>query len=322
MTTPMTADELGRPRWDGRDGRLEVWYATATDPASGTGLWIHHEFLATTDGRRLTHGWVAVFPPGAPALVERFGPGDETPGTDGDWSATAEARIGPGRLQGRTDTVFWDLTTADDAAPLFTFPSYVWRRELLPSAQVVPWPTARVTGRVHVDGRTIALDGAPGQVARIHGHGNAQRWGWLHADLGDGDVLEVVAATGRRPALRALPPKVFAQLRVDGVDWPADPLVATASSSARLGLPRWWARVTTARHRLRVGVRLPPVSSVTLEYRDPDGARASCTNSCVADAEIRLERRTPTGWRTERAWSLRATAHAELGDRPPGGGHR
>jgi hypothetical protein len=60
------------------------------------------------------------------------------------------------------------------------------------------------------------------------------------------------------------------------------------------------------------------VASVTLEYRDPDDAPAQCTNSCVADAEIRLERREGLRWEIERNWSLRGTAHAEFGERPEG----
>lgn len=318
MTTIPTAEELGTPRWDGRAGRLEVWYATVTDPATGTGLWLHHELVAATDGEVRVHGWAAVFPPGRPPVVERFGPEPvHAAGRGSLWFLAGGARVGPTVLAGRAGRLGWELAYEDAAAPLFTFPAYAWERHLLPSSQVVPHPTAAFSGRVEVAGETLELDRAPGAVARIYGHGNAQRWGWLHADLGDGDVLEVVAASGRRPPLRWLPPKVFAQLRVDGEDWPADPLVATATTSARLGLPRWYARVTTPTRRLRLAVRIPPASSVTLEYRDPDGAAAQCTNSCVADAEIRLERRRGTGWQLERHWSLQATAHAEFGERPP-----
>jgi hypothetical protein len=308
---------LGRPRWDGVPGRLEVWYATITDPATGTGFWLHHEVVATTRGEVRALGWAAVFPPGEPARVRRFGPeGLAAPGTDERWFDGAGAEVAPGRLAGRAGGLRWALTHDDGGPPLHTFPAYVWDRQLLPSSQVVPYPTSAFTGVVQDGDRVWRLDRAPGAVARIYGHGNAQRWGWLHADLGDGDVLEVVAASGRRPPLRWLPPKVFAQLRVAGRDWPDDPLVATAASSARLGVPRWYARVTTPTHRLRVAVRLPPVASVTLEYRDPDGVPAQCTNSCVADAEIRLERRDGVRWAIERHWSLRGTAHAEFGERP------
>jgi hypothetical protein len=55
---------------------------------------------------------------------------------------------------------------------------------------------------------------------------------------------------------------------------------------------------------------------VAVEYHDPDGAPATCTNSERADAEIVLERRTASGWAVERRWTLTGTAHAEIGSRP------
>ncbi len=165
-------------------------------------------------------------------------------------------------------------------------------------------------------GRTLELDGAPGGAARIYGHGNAERWGWLHADLGDGDVLEVVAAVPRRPSLRRLPPLPFVRLRLDAVDWPRFGLLAALRGSAHLGIPDWDVTVRSRRRRLRVQVSQPAERSVAVEYRDPDGARATCTNSERADAEIVLERRTAGDWAVERRWTLTGTAHAEIGSRP------
>lgn len=72
---------------------------------------------------------------------------------------------------------------------------------------MVPIPTTRVAGTVG----SQAFEGAGG-LAHIDGHGSAKRWVWLHADLGNDDVLEVVAATARRPGMRALPPLPFVQL--------------------------------------------------------------------------------------------------------------
>jgi hypothetical protein len=313
------AEALGRPCWSGAPGRLEVWYATFTDPDTGEGFWLHHEVLVRLDGTAEAHGWLAVFPPGQSPVVERFGPQTvASPAPEGPeaWFEASDVLVGRGVMRGRTAGLAWDLRYTDASSPLYTFPAYAWHRRLLPSAQVVPWPSMELSGTVTVDERTVRLDRARGGFARIYGHGNAHRWGWLHADLGDGDVLEVVAAQGRRPLLRAVPPKVFAQLRVGGVDWPEDPLLAAATTRARLGLPRWYATVTTPTRRLRLGVRIPPVAAVTLEYRDPDDTLAYCTNSCVADAEIRLERRLRSGWELERRWSLRGTAHAEIGERP------
>jgi len=243
----------------------------------------------------------------------RFGP---EPLGEGPWFAAGDVVAEPGHRSGSAGDATWELTYEDDRPPLYTFPRAAWRRELLPSAQIVPAPTASFRGTVTMNGRTLELDGAPGGVARIYGHGNAERWGWLHADLGDGDVLEVVAAVSRRPALRRLPPLPFVRLRLDGVDWPRFGLLAALGGSAHLGLPGWDVTVRSGRRRLRVRVAQLADRSVAVEYHDPDGASATCMNSERADADIVLERRTVSGWAVERCWTLTGTAHAEIGSRP------
>jgi hypothetical protein len=293
------------PRWRGQPGRLEVWYTTLTDPATGTGLWLHTELVAPTSGDAFVHGWAAVFPPDAPPVWERFGP---TPAVD----------LPPDELSGKTGTLAWDLRCTDTGGPpLFTFPRYAWERELLPAAQVVPAPAALYDGSVAVGDRTLELQGARGASARIYGHGSARRWGWLHCDLGDGDVLEVVSAVSTRPGLSALPPLTFLQLRVDGVDRPRDPLRQAPLLRSRLGLPDWRVRgLLGTRHRIAVDVHQDPARSVRIGYTDPDGATATCHNSEVATARIRLDRLSTRGWEPERVWHLDRTAHAEIGVRP------
>jgi hypothetical protein len=153
-------------------------------------------------------------------------------------------------------------------------------------------------------------------VARIYGHGNAKRWGWLHADLGNGDTLEIVAAAPHRRGLGWVPPVPMVQLRAAGRDWPRNPLTAAPMFRAKLGLPHWRVRGMVGRRRLRVEVDIAADRAVAVPYKDPDGSPATCTNSERADAEIVLERWRSRRWQTERQWSLRGTAHAEIGTRP------
>ncbi len=311
-----------RPRWRGQPGRLEVWYASATDRRTGTGLWIHHELVAPSSGsagRPFGHGWIAVFPPGEAAKVARFDaepPVRHDPRDAGsDWFRTAAAGIGPGIVQGAVADGFWDLRWLSRERPLWTFPARVWEREFLPAAQVVAAPKAGFHGPVSVGGHTLDFDGV-GNVAHIYGHGNAQRWAWLHADLDDMTTLEIVAAVARRPGLNRLSPLVLLQLRRSGhLDWPAHSLLAAPAFRARIGLPSWRVTGWWGRQRIRVEVHQPERSTLAMDYADPDGARAICHNCETADVEVTLERWS-SGWQAEQAWRLVGAAHAELGTRP------
>jgi hypothetical protein len=303
-----------RPRWRGQPGRLEVHYLTATDPASGTGVWLHHEVVAPTAGDAYAHGWFATFPPDAAPSYVRFGPTPAQPGeaTGGTVFRCGEVEMTTGGARGTAGGRTWELDWAEPGGPpIYTFPRWAWRRQVLPAAQIVPAPSTHVTGTV--DGRPYA---GPAALAHIYGHGNAQRWVWLHADLGDGDVLELVAATARRPGLRALPPLPLVQLRTGGADWPRDPLAAAPLFRASVRTDSFRIRGMVGNRRLTAEVSLPPDRCVALGYTDPDGETATCTNTERADARVRLDRLGFAGWHTEREWMLDGTAHAEIGRRP------
>ncbi|MFG2526457.1 hypothetical protein [Streptomyces sp. NPDC048516] len=313
------------PRWRGERGRTEVWYTTVTDPATGRGLWLHHELTAPADGSpAFAHGWAAVFPqadpdgPQEPVRHTRFGPGPWRGGEDGFRAEGITARAG--HLEGVAGDVRWELTERPEDAPLFTFPRWSWRRPLLPAAQMLPAARASYDGTVTYGGETLTLQGAPGASARIYGHGNAQRWAWLHADLGNGEVLETVAAVSRKPGLRRLPPLVFLRLRRGGRTWPrraersAFGWAGCGRFRAVLGHPDFTVTGRAGLRRIRVEVSLPAERTLRLDYADPDGSPAVCRNSETADAVVRLERWWGR-WRPEEEWLLEGTAHAEVGER-------
>ncbi|MFF3404267.1 hypothetical protein ACFYW6_38185 [Streptomyces sp. NPDC002659] len=307
------------PRWNGEPGRTEVWYTTLTDPATGTGLWLHHELTAPADGSEaFAHGWAAVFPKDGPVRHARFGP--EKWAGNGDGFSVDGVSAVPGRLSGSAGALRWDLTEQTTDAPLFTFPRWSWRRPLLPAAQMLPAARASYGGTFSYENSTLTPAGAPGASARIYGHGNARRWAWLHADLGGGDVLEIVAAVSTRPGLRRLPPMVFLRLRRGGATWPrrAERTAVGWAGLGRfrcaIGLPTWTATGRAGLRRIRVEVTQPEERTLALDYTDPDGSHATCRNSERADAHVLLERWWGS-WRTEAEWTLDGTAHAEVGTR-------
>jgi hypothetical protein len=277
-------------------------------------MWVHHERIAPTEGEPYAHGWVALFPADDAPVVERFGPEPYGEPDDGMWFTSASASVSPGRFRGTgADESEWDVGWTDAERPMWTLPKRVWTRELLPSAHVVLAPKARMTGTVAIAGRALSLDGT-GAVSHIYGHGNAQRWGWLHADLDDGTSLEIVSAVARRPGMRALPPLAFVQLRRDGEDWPGDPLLTAALFRTRLSSPTWRVRGVVGRTRLTVTVHQPDDRCVRLDYQDPDGEGAVCTNTERADVDVKLDKWRGR-WITEAEWSVEGIAHSELGTR-------
>ncbi|MFD9623510.1 hypothetical protein ACFWB2_40750 [Streptomyces virginiae] len=307
------------PRWSGQPGRTEVWYTTATDPATGTGMWLHHELVAPANGSApFAHGWVAVFPPDRPVEHARFGPEPWLGCTDGFEMERVSAR--GGQLVGSAGGFSWNLLERSQDEPLFTFPRWAWRHALLPAAQMLPAARALYDGTLTHNGKTLTLKGAPGASARIYGHGNAQAWAWLHADLGGGDILEIVAAVSTRPVLRSLPPLVFLRLRSQGRTWPrraertAVGWAGLGRFRASIGTSEWTVSGRVGLRRIRVEVFLPPERTLALEYTDPDGTSAVCRNSESADAIVRIERWWGA-WRLESSWQLRGTAHAEVGTR-------
>ncbi|NJC65255.1 hypothetical protein HC028_12180 [Planosporangium flavigriseum] len=314
---PPTAAGLLRPRWRGRRGRLEVWYSTITEPRTGTGIWLHHELVAPTDGRNAyAHGWAGVFPADGAPVLARFGPVSWRQPEPPDVYDADEVAVSADRLRGRAGDVSWELRRSGGGEPLYTFPRWAWRYGVLPAAQIVPLPAARFTGALRYGESTVELDGAPGNVAHIDGHGNAARWAWLHADLGDGDVCEVVAAVAKRPGLARLPVLPMVRLRLGGVDLPpADPLLGAAGLRAEIGLPHWTVTGRLGPARLRIEVNQPADGTLAVDYTDPDGSRAVCHNSERADALIIVQRRAGGEWRTWRRWTLLGTAHAEVGTR-------
>ncbi|WP_338674853.1 hypothetical protein V1460_19060 [Streptomyces sp. SCSIO 30461] len=316
-----SSDPLMAPRWRGEPGRTEVWYTTLTDPATGSGVWLHHELVAPTDGSEpYAHGWAAVFPENEPVRHARFGP-VKWVGNESGFAADGISAE-PGRLTGAAGALSWELTEQPTDTALFTFPRWSWRRPLLPAAQILPAARATYRGTFAYGNTTLALDSAPGASARIYGRGNARRWAWLHADLGDGDVLEIVTAVSMRPVLRHLPPLVFLRLRKDGRTWPRRPersaigWAGIGRFRADIGLPTWTVTGRAGPRRIRVEVDQPAERTLALDYTDPDGARAVCRNTERADAHAVLERRRWGGsWRIEAEWTLTGTAHAEVGTR-------
>lgn len=308
--------DLHRRRWTGAHPTLEVWYQTLTDPGTGTGAWIHHELASMTPGLAELRGHVAVFPPDAAAELCHFEPVQVPISSVGCWFDTGRVRCEEDRTSGEAGPMSWALRWEDDGPPLEVLPRRLWDGPAGPGAQIVPDPTATFDGYIaHTSGR-LDVHGGRGAAGRIFGRSNAERWGWLHADLGDGDVLEIVTAAADVPLLGRVGPRAFVRLRVDGVDLPRVPGTPAVTMRTDLGLPRWEVAGLLGTNRLLVQVVQPSEGCVEVELHDPDGRTAICAHTTRADVTVLLEQRDGLGWSEARTWTLAGTGHAEVGRRP------
>lgn len=297
-------------------GRLEVWYTTLRDPRTGTGVWLHHELVAPVGGDApRAHGWAAVFAPGRPPRLSRFGPHHWPRPADG--FRAGEVTWTAARHAGRAGDLTWDLVRTAGGPPLRPFPRRAWDSGLLPAVQVVADPVARFSGTVRTGDQVLALQDAPGADGRIRGRANPERWGWLHADLGDGDVCEVVTAVARGRGLDRVPPVAAVRFRLAGEDRPRVPLLHAAGLRTRLDRDGFQVRGRLGRGTVRIVVRLPEPETAGVDYEDPDGSPLLCRTSVLADAHVRLARHGSV-----RSWTLRGTAHAEVGGFRGGSGGR
>lgn len=314
-TADPTRHGLHRRRWTGAHPTLEVWYQTLTDPGTGAGAWIHHELASVAQGLAELRGHVAVFPPDDAAELCHFEPVQVLVASMGRRFDTGRVRCEDGRTTGEAGPMSWTLRWQDDAPPLEVFPRRLWDRPPAPGAQIVPDPTATFDGVIAYPGGHLDVQGGRGAAGRIFGRSNAERWGWLHADLGHGDVLEVVTAAADVPLLGRLGPRAFVRLRVGGVDLPRLPGASAVTVRTDLGLPTWEVAGLIGTNRLRVQVVQPRERCVEVELHDPDGRTAVCTHTTRADVTVVLQERDGLGWSAARAWRLGGTGHAEVGRR-------
>jgi len=78
-------------------------------------------------------------------------------------------------------------------------------------------------------------------------------------------------------------------------------------------LERWELTGRIGTRRVRVSVDQPLDRCVSLDYFDPDGAHAVCTNTERADVDITIEAGRGKSRRIERHWHLTGTGHSEVG---------
>jgi hypothetical protein len=316
-------------QWDGEAGHYEVYYLSATDRASGLGLWIRYTMHAPLNGPAECALWfMAMERDGSRYARKATFPIAELQTEAEPFRVTlAGADLSDRGMAGAVDDAAWELLWEPSLPAAEHVHPLIRRTGVAKTLVVLAHPDLAVSGTVRFDGRDFTLDGARGGQAHVWGSKHAARWTWAHAnDLrgldGEpraGTYVDGVSAFVPRLG-RELGPSTPVVGRFAGDEFRSTSPVWVVRNTSRFGLTSWRFEARDGGRRLVGEVDAPRDTLLGVTYHDPDGEPAYCYNSEVASMRLFVWDRTSRG---RFGWTLRdtlladGTAHFEYAQRAP-----
>ena len=316
--------------WDRtRTGHYEVWYLTFNHVPTRTGYWLRYVLEVPQRGAPYAQVWFATFDGRDPRnnfalhdthLIAAF--------TD----ASAPFRIGiggselghghaKGQIAGAGHTVSWDLSWLPAPSTHHHLPGVIYRTSFADTRVLSPNLDVPIRGTIVVDDKTVILDGAPGGQTHLWGRKHAHAWAWGHCNAFDGRrgaALETLSVRLKKRGL-VTPPLSLVTLYLDGEALKFTELSNTLLNRGRFGTGHYAFSARGADVKIEGEFRCRPEDKVLSEYVDPDGEKLYCANSCVADLEVVVMRRSTMFARWAEQARLRApqAGHFEVAGRAP-----
>jgi hypothetical protein len=189
-------------------GHYESFYIKACRPGGGQGIWIRHTVHKRPGAEPNASIWFVLFDADAdgPRATKVTVPAAKLSTPAGSWIRVAGAEIGPGSAKGNVATealtAAWDFSFSGDAEPCKYLPAdWLYETPVPKTKFVAPYPDARFTGALDVDGTTIELRGWPGMIGHNWGSEHAERWVWLEGTGFEGRPRTYFDAGAARIAL-------------------------------------------------------------------------------------------------------------------------
>lgn len=309
--------------WDGKKkGHYEVYYLKFNQPKTQSAWWIRYTLLSPVSGKGepVAELWGIYFDgkdfkrnaafkksfPFAEAQVDsspfRYRISDAVLTHDSAW----------GRLEGNGRKMEWDLKMKATADTFRHFPYAAMYGGKLPKTKVLsPHINSRFTGTVKVDGRAFELKDEPGQQTHIWGTKHAYRWAWGHCNLfkeDPGAVLELLSGQIKVGPVKAPVMSVF-HLVHKGAACTVNKLGASIRPKTKWEIGSWDFEVEADGRKFAVSMRSPIENFVGVEYTDPDGEKAWCFNTKIADCRVKIFESASVG----RGWTQSGELTSEGG---------
>jgi hypothetical protein len=280
-------------------GHYESFYVKATRPGGGQGIWIRHTVHQRPGEERTASLWFTLFDadqPG-PRATKVTVASDRLAAPEGAYIQIADALLEPGRARGEAVTealaTSWDLSFDSPSEPFHHLPYEFLYRAPLPRTKLLsPYPDARYTGTVTIDGTAIEVNGWPGMVGHNWGAEHAERWIWIQAnELRAGEGF-FDAALGKIKVGPLTTPWVGnAMLRLDGVSHRLGGLDRIRSTRVDDEPTGCSFELTGKDIRVRGRVGSESRNFVAWVYADPVGPEHNTLNCSISDLELTIERK-------------------------------
>ena len=279
-------------------GHYESFYIKATRPGGGRAVWIRHTVHKRPGAELEGSIWFTLFDADAPGprATKVTVPAAEVSAPPGAMIEVAGAVLEPGLARGEASTpdltASWDLRFDPGPEAFRHLPyGFLYGAPLPKTKFLSPYPDARFSGSVTVDGERLELEAWPGMIGHNWGSEHAERWTWIQAnELSDGDGY-FDAALGRIKIGPLTTPWVGNAMlrlggeahRLGGFDRIRSTQIDDRPTECRFELTGKGVRV-----RGRVGSE--PRNFVAWVYADPVGPEHNTLNCSISDLELTVER--------------------------------
>jgi len=293
-------EEARFPQVAAKAGHYESFYIKTCRPGGGQGIWIRHTVHKRPGQEPNASIWFTLFDaesPG-PRATKITVPSTELSSPEGSWIRVADAEIGPGRGHGSIETAAlsasWELTFEGSAKPCRYLPAdWLYDARVPRTKFEAPYPDARFSGTMRVNGEKLDLSAWPGMIGHNWGTEHAERWVWLEGTGFEGageTYFDAGAARIKLGPVRS--PWIAAGMllldgeahQLGGFGRIRSSKISETSTTCEFVLPGEDLEV-------HGWIAAPAKDFVGWVYADPKGPEHNVVNCSIADLELLIERK-------------------------------